>query len=311
MAGLFTPKISSGFYHAINSSVAYKLPFGQVGFKYERIDPGYKTLGTLFFNNDLEQWTANTNLTLWQKRINLSGSMGFQRNNLDRIKQNTHNRLIGSLNVGIQTNKKLSLNINLSNTNNTNRQKAVTLPTLLIDSIILVQSNRNASLNATYQLGAGERQQSTLNFMLAYQNASSIENEVIRQDQINSYLFGNLNHTYSNAEKGWNSTASLLINYGMVPQLTMLTIAPSFTLGKKVLKDKGNISSSLTYSTIWTNGSPGNRLFNLRLSGSTKIMERHQLTINFSFVNNNSKTEINGYSAFREMSGTLGYNWNF
>ncbi len=311
MAGLFTPKLSSGFYHAINSSIVYKLPFGQLGFKHERIDPGYKTLGTLFFNNDFEQWTANTNLAIFQKKINLSGSLGFQRNNLDGIKQNSHQRLIGSLNLSLQTNKKLSVNFNLVQYNNTNRQKAVTLPTLLVDSLILVQSNRNASLNATYNWEPVKKKQSTLNFMLAYQNANSIENEKVRQDQTSSYIFGNLNHSYSNSETGWNSNASLLINYGTVPQWNMLTIAPGFTLSKKVLKDKGNISAALTYSTIRINGSPGNRLFNLRLTGSTKIMERHQLNINFSFVNNNGKTEINGYRAFREISGTVGYSWNF
>jgi hypothetical protein len=311
MGGLFTPRTTTGFYHAINSGISYKLPIGKVGINHERIDPGYKTLGTLFFNNDIEQWTGNAQLAIFKNRVNLSGSMGFQRNNLDKNKQSTHHRLIGSLNLSLQTNKKLSINVNLANTSNTNRQKAVTLPRLLVDSIILVQSNRNASLNATYQLEGGTTKQSTLNFMLSYQNANSIENEVVLQNRESSYIFGNLNHSYSNSDNGWTSNASLLINYGKVPQLNMFTLAPAFTLSKKVLQNKVNISSSVTYSNIWINGAPGNRIFNLRISGSTKVREKHHLNINFSFVNNTSKTAINGYDAFREINGSLGYSWNF
>jgi hypothetical protein len=46
-------------YSAYNGGVNLKLKKGMVGVKYERIDPGYKTLGAYYFNNDLENITLN------------------------------------------------------------------------------------------------------------------------------------------------------------------------------------------------------------------------------------------------------------
>ena len=60
LTGLFfSPKASTEYYDAINTGIDLSFSEMQLGLGYERIDPGYETLGAYFFNNDFENITLN------------------------------------------------------------------------------------------------------------------------------------------------------------------------------------------------------------------------------------------------------------
>ena len=67
---LFTPRLSSAYYQAFKTSLDYQFERWIMGVAYERIDPGYRTLGAYYFNNDLENVTvAHPRMTAaeWQQ----------------------------------------------------------------------------------------------------------------------------------------------------------------------------------------------------------------------------------------------------
>ncbi|MEY4002820.1 MAG: hypothetical protein RIT07_862 [Bacteroidota bacterium] len=64
---------------------------------YEYTDPEYRTLGAYYFNNDMENISAGTNLTALKGKLNLSGQAGLQRDNLDNRKNASMRRRVYSL----------------------------------------------------------------------------------------------------------------------------------------------------------------------------------------------------------------------
>lgn len=311
MGGLFVPKQSSGFFQALKTNLGVELPFGKIGFSQERIDPGYKTLGTLFFNNDLQRYSGTFNTSLLKNKVTLNGNLGVQHNNIKSLSQNTQKRIIGALNLGFQSGKRFTLNLSMSNLSNTNLQRVVSLSSVHIDSLLFVQTNKQVNLNATYQIDQQKNRQSSISFMGSYQQSNSIENEMVNKDQLTNFMMGNVSYVFSNRDKGLNINASFLINQMATSQLKSMTLAPGFSITKKVLNDSGNIGLTASYSDVFLNNSRGNSIFNLRFNGSIKVYKKHNVNIGLGWVRNRSTTIINGYDSFQEFTGNIGYGWSF
>lgn len=100
---------------AYNGSINYRMKWLGLGAKYERINPEYKTLGAMYFNNDIENITFNPSFSVLKGRVNLNLSAGFQRNNLNDRNANNSTRWIGNANLSAQIIKGLSLSLSYSN----------------------------------------------------------------------------------------------------------------------------------------------------------------------------------------------------
>ena len=53
------------------------LSLGSFGLRlgYERIEPGFNSLGADYFNTDIENWTIPPRVSLLDRKVRLSGSM--------------------------------------------------------------------------------------------------------------------------------------------------------------------------------------------------------------------------------------------
>jgi hypothetical protein len=67
--------------------------------EYERIEPNYSSLGAYFFNSDLESYKLSPSFDVFQGKLRVSGSMGFQHDDLLHTKGATTSHLIGSTTV--------------------------------------------------------------------------------------------------------------------------------------------------------------------------------------------------------------------
>jgi hypothetical protein len=76
VGGLFTPRASSEYYNAIKASLAYTGNLINIQLNYERVDPGYQSLGAYFFNNDIENITVSTSVRLLKNKLDLSANVG-------------------------------------------------------------------------------------------------------------------------------------------------------------------------------------------------------------------------------------------
>src|SRR5690606_30283428 len=115
LAYVLDENISTNYYKALNASLTYPAGKGTVGAGYERIDPGYRTLGAYYFNNDLENITINASQTIFDNRINISINAGLQQDNLNREKSSDQQRIVSSINLNYSASERLGFNGSYSN----------------------------------------------------------------------------------------------------------------------------------------------------------------------------------------------------
>lgn len=197
---LYTPRISSAYYNAIKSSLAYQFSNYAVGLGYERIDPQYRTLGAYFFNNDLESITINAATALVQGKVNVAANVGRQRDNLDKSKISTMERSVGALNVAFAPSQRLNMSLSYSNFQSfTNiRSQFVDINQLTpydnLDTLNFTQISQNATVNAMYMFGANENRKQSVNINVVVQDAADKQGDV---NQNSGVQFYNMNAAYS------------------------------------------------------------------------------------------------------------------
>ncbi|MDG3584228.1 hypothetical protein OSR52_17755, partial [Galbibacter sp. CMA-7] len=116
LAGLlFNGKTSTEYHTALRAGMNYTFDQSSVGVAYERIDPGYETLGSYYFNNDFENITLNGATALLDNLLNLTFNVGYQRDDLNNKKDNATSRMVGSVNATANVNERLSITGSYSN----------------------------------------------------------------------------------------------------------------------------------------------------------------------------------------------------
>ena len=99
VSNIYQPYASTRLNYAGHTSLTYRQQAFSLKAEYMRIDPEYETMGSYYFNNDLERYTIAPAFSLWRGKVNVSGSFGLQRDNLLDNKAATTKRTIGSANL--------------------------------------------------------------------------------------------------------------------------------------------------------------------------------------------------------------------
>lgn len=305
MAGLFQPRLSSGYHNAFKAAVRLTPKIGDFTLQFERIDPGYRTLGALFFNNDLENLTLGATLPFFKKKLSLTANGGLQRNNLSLHANNAFNRLIGSLQANYASGDRVNLNLSYSNFSTTNRFTLVRTPFVEVDSVVLVQTNRSAGFSFSY-LGGPEKTSATT-MTLVYQNAFSIENDTIQKDLANTYYMGLLSHQLVAGSGLWRLGGSCLVNYTLAGDNRLLTVGPAVQATRSFGKQTFQVRSILSYALTYRGPDPTGRVFQGQLSAGIPLGAQQVLDGSIAFVHSRNIAVGTGPPGFREWVLSLGY----
>ncbi len=305
VAGLFRPRISSGYHNAFSAALRLKPGVGEFSLQFERIDPGYRTLGALFFNNDLENLTLGATLPLFKKKLVLATNGGLQRNNLRQGFDNGFRRLIGSVQLNMTAAEKWNLNLSFSNFSTTTRFTIVQTPFVEVDSVILVQTNQSANLSFSY-LGGNEKN-SVSSLMLAYQNAYSIQNDSIRNDLANTWYMGLVSHQFTSGNGRWRLGGSCLVHYSAAPGAKLFNIGPGVNTTLALARNKIQVRSVLSCSKAYSGYKSPDRVLQAQFSIGWNMGKNQGLDGQLSFVNAQKQTPITGPPGFREWILSLGY----
>ncbi len=295
--GLYKPRISTGFHKALNTGINFSIKGWKWDIRHERVDPGYQSLGALFFNNDYENVTAGFNKAFFQKKLNITSRVGLQRNNLSGTENNSLRRIVGQVNANMRITNRWNLNISSSNFSNTNILRVSQLPIPENDSLILTQVNRNFQLNSTYIMG--KEKNMIWNGFISHQQFNTITNDIIDVDKtVNNILF-NVSNTYRFKNKT-SLTNALNINQNIQSVFGFSSTTLSHAYSKSFLKDKLKTSFQAGNTVILSNSNFSKHLFFLGTNGTYKINENVDLGILLSFVNQTNNS-VNGNS-FREFN---------
>lgn len=314
LASIFNNRTSTEYYNAYKVGLKYSFYQATLGVDYERVDPGYETLGAYFFNNDFENITVNLARPLFKNKVNLSFNVGYQRDDLKDQKANPTTRFVGAANATYTPSERLSFTGSYSNfstyTNvRTNQFETINDDNLLdnaTDTLNYKQISQNANLNINYILSKTKTKRQNLN--LNY-NVSDIANEqggIVRIGDAS--IFHNLatSYTIGFSELNLDVTPSINATYNSIGLEDATTWGPTLSVKKGFFDNQ--LKSTLASSYNKTQNTSGTtNITNLRGGVSYILLEKHNFSLNAIQLFRSTPT----VTGLKEFTATISYNYSF
>ncbi len=321
---IFTPNATSQFFRAFKSSMGYNYKFIGISLNYERVDPGYQTLGAYYFNNDLENITLAPAFSLLKGKLNLAINSGLQRNNLDNSKLNTTKRWVGSATASYNPSQHWTITGSFSNFSTYTKQRPQTDPFYhnTLDTLNFYQLSQSSMLSGGYNFGTTKKQTIllSLTYQVTGQNQGNISDQGLFGTTGNMKLpsrvvNGNLGHNLTIT--GTKTTISTFFNgnYSQMSGVNIVYWGPNLNLSQVFLKNILRITIGSSYNQVLTNSTKSNELLNHRLSlnYSPKFhnTKAGKVGINISSSYLQKIKTTSSSNSFSEFTGNFGINYNF
>jgi len=304
----------TAFYHAIKLGVSYTFMKTTLGLGYERVDPGYRTLGAYYFNNDFENMTINVSRALLKDKMLLSGNIGLQYDNLDGKKSATTHRMVGSMNISCTPTERWQFNGNYSSFRTHMNiqspfQKINQLPSFSnVDTLNFVQISQSAQVNSMLTTRKDECRNHQLGVNIAFQDASDQRVGGVCKKGNGSQIY-NLATSYNMLylKKSIQVNLSYTISHNRTDFNHSLTHGPSAQASTKLLNKNMTTGLLTSYNTSTQRGIQQNSTFNVRLSVAYAVFKAHNLSLALMNQYRSTRNKIQT----SDLMGTLGYNWSF
>ncbi|WP_232505665.1 outer membrane beta-barrel family protein [Flavobacterium crassostreae] len=310
---LFNNRASTEHYAALKAGFDYNFKGSSLGVTYERIDPGYTTLGAYFFNNDFENITLNTTTQLFQNKLNLAFNVGYQKDDLENQKEQGTHRTVGSINATFNATQKLMLTGSYSNfssytntkvnqfdvINNTNIMGTIS------DQMDFKQISQNANLNVNYSISKKETVQKNLNINYSLTDVANAQGGIVRIGDASTFHNMNTSYTLGFPKKNTNITAALNGTVNTIGRENATTWGPTVNVNKKFFDKKLNTGLSSSYNS--SQGKSGSTaVTNFRANASYIYKQKHNFNLSAIQLFQSSVKTNN-----RSLTVTFGYNYNF
>jgi len=263
---IFPSKPGLSFYDAINVSAGFLIKKTNFQIKYQRVSPGYTSLGAYYVNNDFENITVAPSFNLWNGKVNITANTGLQWNNLDRTKLSSNSRWISLLNIGVTPHNRLVLNTALSNFTSYTRVRPPTDPFYLngIDSLNFYQINNSFSQSAIYQFPEKSNKQS-ISLNISLQQMQDALGKSAEKKNNNLFIAANLVYAY--AFSPTDLTGNLALNYyaNQIQGERTIYIGPTLAFTKVLMNKQIPVNVSLSYNTSKTSGGLKDDIINAKL----------------------------------------------
>ncbi|SEB52308.1 hypothetical protein SAMN04489761_1202 [Tenacibaculum sp. MAR_2009_124] len=310
---LFNNRASTEFYKAFKTEMEYSFDKYKFGVGYERIDPGYQTLGGYFFNSDFENITLNGATSIFKNKINLSFNIGYQRDDLANQKQTKTNRTVGSVNATYAMSKRVNISGSYSNFTTFTNNRLDQFDNINDDNLLdnqdelfnYKQLSQNANVNVAYVIENTKKRRQNLNTNYSLATVANEENGIVRTG--NGSTFHNLNTSYSLGlpNKKINITSALNTTYNTIGREDAFTWGPTFSVNKRFLKDKLNATLSTSYNQS-KNKTSKSSAANIRANANYIYKKKHNFNMSAIqlFRNSNNRNT-------QDLTITFGYNYAF
>jgi hypothetical protein len=281
-----------------------------LGVNYKRVPPGYKSLGTTYLSNDIENIHLNVKKSLFDNKITLSGNIGTEHNNLDKSQKNTNKRIIGSANCNISLFNPLNINLNYSNFNS----NTAPVNTTFRDTFKYVQVTKNYGANLSYQISKNKLAHN-FNLNTNYQNVNTLNHTATQVKNRNTKTFNSIfSYSLNLTPLQINLLSSFHFNYFMPAGLRKnVAYGPTIGGGKAFLEGKLRTRFNYSFQINSNSANQKNKAHIIRINGSYKISTHHNLRFSMSMRSQNSKTqeEQKNNGIKQEYKARLTYSFNF
>jgi hypothetical protein len=308
---LFDSRLSSSYYNALKASFNYQQNTSIIGVGYERVDPGYRTLGAYYFNNDLENITLNASTSILHGELNVATSTGFQRDNLGNTKMSTMRRMVASVNTTYTPSQRFNVSSAYSSfqTYTNIRPAFQTLnqftPYDNLDTLNFTQISRNASVSLMYTLQEGKSRKQNVNVHFTWQDAADRQGPV---EQNSGTCFYNMSAGYAVTLVPENMqvavTFNTSINQGHAVRSRML--GPNLSISSAYLDRKLRTTFSSSCNKAYSNGRKLSTVINNRVTGVFSVQNKHHVNMTAALATRSRAVE-GRKSWFTELTAAVGY----
>jgi len=311
---LFNSKGSTEYFNAYKMAVDFQVDKMKLGLAYERIDPGYETLGAYFFNNDFENITLNGSRPLFKDKLNLSFNVGFQRDNLENQKTQATSRLVGAINATLKATDKITLTGSYSNFSTYTNQSLNQFDDINdsdltdedLEALDFKQLSQNANVNINWVLAEGEKNSQNINLNYSLASSANEQAGIIRVGQANNFHNANAVYTIGFPKKSLNVSTSLNYTYSDVGRDDSDAYGGALDISKKFFENKLNSTLGVAYNTN-KNRDIKTDVLNFRANASMVVAEKHNFNLNAVQLFRTATSQ----DALNELTVTFGYAYTF
>jgi hypothetical protein len=326
---VYQPRLSSALYHAASTSLGWQGSKGQIKFQYRRVSKDYQSLGALYVQNNLENYTLNTNFSLFKSKLRFNMMGGIQHDELpifgstvgvkERLlmfvtagayasKLQTElpvftYRRIGSGSMSFNPTPKYGLDLSFSNFL-TDQQVS---NRLLLDTARTAQATTSFMVMNRFTFVRPNR----VHNIIAVYNYSLFDNNVSKNPSVPLSIGNNTisNVTYSLSFPKKRLSTNLNLNYSHSVFATPVTYMGAM-IGATTGLFKGKISTGANIG-YGINETPTRRRGNVNFSvnASAQVLKKQSLNLSIIMLRNEAEKQLN--PTIGEFRGTIGYNYAF
>jgi len=302
--GLFTPNTSFEKHIAWKAAFNYKIhPRHQLDFYIDHVDPGFRSLGALFFQNDFERIGIRTHHALAKQKILVNTDLGSEKNNLRAFEGNRLQRLRGSLRIQWQVLPQWLWAGNYSNIRQTNKLYAYNNPALPVDSIFLAITNQQAQVQSVFQTSD---HQHNLTGLIQYQDLQQIDQEKITDQTSSNRLI-----SFQYGKRLMNDQAMLSINFtwnkNQIDQVSINSWSPGMIWNHR---HRAWTYSIAVIPSIFTGKNGTNQIWSSRIQCKYQLSKKQYLQLAYRTINRSGSAPAL-YPVFSDQTAKILYQFQF
>lgn len=311
LASMMRPFLRQRPSTSIHSAYKIGLSFKGISLSYERISPGYETMGAYYFNQDFENVVLSFARNF--SKVDIKTDIGWQRDDLARNKASRMDRIVGSAYLNYRINEKFSMTASYSNFTAYTQIKPVDLtrpddPWIQNpDTVAFRQISQQAQFCFSYASSSQSPYPQQAGIDISYQ--SSREKS---QKTFNDYVYACFRHGIRLAGE-YQLQSALNFSTGIdraafSPTSFSYSLGPSVVLSKTFLKKSLRFSGGLNYYWDMQGKKTSGSLAGLRLRGSYTLAQTHVFDLQF---NGRLRFAKGNRDIGKELQIVAGYNYRF
>ncbi|MEG1718132.1 MAG: hypothetical protein RRX93_03545 [Bacteroidales bacterium] len=309
LTGLFMPHRTSS---CLNTAYKIGLSYSGISLSYERVSPYYQSLGAYYFSNDFENLVAGYIHSF--KKVDVLLNIGWQRDDVQKIKQSRMNRFVGSANINYRINNTWNTSISYSNFLTHTKLKPIQLDLPddpLVedpDTIAYRQIAQQAQWNLHHSSKEYKKFQQDFDLGVSYQASKESH-----QSHYSNYLYASAQHSII-LGPDYRLTSCINFSTQFGNEATennskIFHIGPSIGLNKNFLDKTLQCSLSTQYYLGLNRHKVESGLWGLRIRCGYLLAKQHQFDLQLNTRIQNKWTGKHNKNA--EFSCTFSYNYRF
>ncbi|MFN8347846.1 MAG: hypothetical protein U0X91_22775 [Spirosomataceae bacterium] len=226
---------------------------GIVGLEYQKVDPDYITLGGYYFVNDLENLTLKYQQGFWSGKMNVSGSLGLQQDDIARQKSSGQRRMVGMAHVMLSPSDRLNAGLSFSNFTSYSFVRTAfdeirkLNPFEQLDTLNYRQINQNLSAFLQYTFAQTETKVQSLNVNFSHMQSVAKQGEIVRTGQQSGFINSDITYQHQLPKKAQSIGVGINSSWNTIGTQRSFSVGPLLNYQKGFLNNRMTTVGSLSY----------------------------------------------------------------